>query len=274
MLRLRILGSGTLLPNHRSHSAAHLVAGPGFRLLLDCGSGTVHGFDRHAVRWREITHLALSHFHTDHVGDVAPLLFALRHGCRPPREAPLVIVGPPGLGRFLHHLGEAHGDFVREPGFPVEAMELPRRGEWADPGGRFRLGCHPTPHTESSMAYRVEAGGGVVGYTGDTGPSEALGRFFEGTHVLVSECALADPAEMDLHLSPRGVASLAARAAPELLIVTHVYPPLVPDEVPDLVAAAGYQGPVTVGRDGLMVELEDGSPRIVPAAAVRDGRRG
>ncbi|MGD2067805.1 MAG: ribonuclease Z [Gemmatimonadota bacterium] len=264
-MRLTVLGSGTLLPDDDRRSPAHLIETDRARILLDCGAGTVHGLDRHGVDWRRISHLAVSHFHTDHVGDVAPLLWALRHGMRPPRSAPLTVLGPPGIGRFMESLGEAHGAFVLDPGFPVVVVELRRRDQWADPTAQVRLSCAPAFHTEESVCWRVETPEGVVGYTGDTGEDDGVATFLRGAGVLVSECSLPDPPEIETHLTPRGVARLAATARPELLLLTHLYPFLDPEELPDLVRRAGYRGAVRTARDGTRVVLERGeAPRVEP----------
>ena len=258
-MRLTVLGSGTLLPDDHRHSPAHLVEVGSASLLLDCGPGTVHGFDRHRVAWRAITHLALTHFHTDHVGDVAPLLFALRHGVRPPREEPLFVLGPAGVAGFMGRLAAAHGDFVTDPGFPVEIVELDGGGVWEDPGGRFRLGAHATPHTDASLAYRVETPEGALGYTGDTGPSDELGRFLRGVALLLAECSVADPPAILTHLSPRSLVALAGAIEPRLLVVTHLYPPLRHHRLPDLLRDAGYAGELLVAMDGTRIEISGGN---------------
>lgn len=265
-MEVTILGSGTLVPDHSRHSASHWVEDGDVRLLLDCGAGTVHGMDRHGVPWPAISHLALSHFHVDHAGDVAALLFALKHGLRPPREQPLTLLGPPGTGRFLERLTEAFFGYIADPSFPLEVRELPREGGWSDPGGRFHLAVAPTPHTERSVAYRYEGSDGVVGYTGDTGPSTAVGRFLSGCAVLLAECSLPDPPEIDTHLTPAGLAELAGVARPGLLVATHLYPPLDPADLPHRIRQAGYEGTVVVGRDGMRVGIRDNRP-----GPVRDG---
>lgn len=256
------MGTGTLVPDDKRRSPAHLVEGRGFRILLDCGAGSLHGFARFGRSWEDLTHVALTHFHTDHVGDLAALLFALRHGPDPPRRRPLTLLGPPGTRSFHRRLARAHGDHVLEPGFPVRVVELPRSGEWTDPETELVIRTAPTPHTERSVAYRLETGSGVVGYSGDTGPSRALGDFFVGTDLLLLECSLPDPPPMDTHLTPRGVATLADRARPGLLVTTHHYPPLDPGEIPDLVAAAGYTGEVRGGTDGLTLIVGGGGVEI------------
>ena len=262
-MRVRILGSGTLLPDDERRSAAHLVEAGTARVLLDCGAGTLHGLDRHGVEWRELTHVALTHFHTDHWGDLAPLLFALTHGIRPRREAPLTLLGPPGLGDRLESLARAFGDHVRDPGFPLRIVELGRADAWADEGAGLRIRTHPTRHTEHSVAYRVEGvapergkgRGTSVGYTGDTGPLPALGVFFRDVDLLIAECSLADPPQITTHLTPRGVAALCGDARPGRVVLTHLYPELDPRRVPGEVADAGYEGRVEVAADGDLLRV-------------------
>lgn len=261
-MRATVLGSGTLVPDDRHRSAGHLLETPDTVMLLDCGSGTLHRLGGLQKPWMEVSHLALTHFHTDHVGDLAPLLFALRHAPDPPREAPLTVLGPPGIASFLGALADAHGDHVLDPGFPVEIVELDRADMWKAPGGTMEVRTHPTPHTDRSVGYRIETEGGSLGYTGDTGPSEALGAFMEGVDLLLSECSHPDPPAVDNHLTPARVAALGRRARPSMLVTVHHYPGLIGEAVPDLIAAAGYAGTVRQGRDGLELEVRDRRVRV------------
>lgn len=258
-MRLTILGSGTLLPDDDHRSPAHLLEDGGSRTLLDCGAGCLHGFARHGLDWESLDRVVLTHFHTDHVGDLPALLWALRHGPRPPRERPLTVLGPPGLRRFMDALADAHGEWILDPPFPQEVRELRRRDEWIAPQGTARLRTAAAPHTDHSVAVRWEGSEATVGYTGDTGPSDELGGFLAGSHVLVAECALPDEAAPDNHLTPETAGALAARAGPEVLVLTHLYPPVRREGLPDLVARRGYTGISTVGRDGLAVEGRAGA---------------
>ncbi len=255
---LTILGSGTLLPDDNRHSAAHLVEYGSARILMDCGSGTLHGFSRHGIRWDQLTHVLVSHYHSDHVGDLFALLFALKHGLRTPREEPLTLVGPVGFRAFLNRLLEALGPDVLDSGIQASIVELAQGDVMRDDRAGFSLTCHSTPHTDESVAYRLDVGGAVVGYTGDTGPSEGVAAFLKGCDVLISECALTDPPEWDLHLSPVGVAEIASVAKPDLLVLTHVYPPLEPDDAAEQVTSAGYEGRVLAAKDGLRLPLSGG----------------
>lgn len=214
------------------------------------------------MAWRELSHVAISHYHSDHVGDLSALLFALKHGLRPRRSEPLTLMGPPGFADFLDRLGLALGDHVVDPGFALRVVELAPGEPLEGPG--FALSAAPTPHSEESVAFRLEGPWGRLGYTGDTGPSEAVASFLAGCDALLSECALTDPPEMRFHLSPRGVAELAKASDPGLLVITHVYPPLTPDQAAREVSAAGFDGPVVPAADGLRVSIEDGSVTVAP----------
>lgn len=247
---LTVVGSGTLVPSPDRACASHLVEGEEVSLLLDVGPGAVHGLARQGKRWWALTHLVLTHYHTDHFGDLPHLLFALKWAAPSPRARPLHVLGPPGLRARVEALRDAHGDFIVAPGFPVEYEEVARDATWTDPRGRLRLRFAPTSHTDSSLAVRLEVGDREVGYTGDTGPDPALGDFFRGVEVLVSECAYADPSDGTGHLSPVSVAAMARRARPRILVLTHLYPPLEAESVPALVREAGYTGRVVCARDG------------------------
>lgn len=253
--RLTILGSGTLLPDADRAGAAHHLRAPHLSMLLDCGPGTVSGVARYHIDWQSLTHVCLTHFHNDHIGDLGALLFALKHGLSRPREAPLTVVGPADLEGVLQRLSAALGPHVLDPGFEVMAVPLASNASVEAGGGSVLVRAAGTHHTEGSLAYRVEGRWGAVGYTGDTGPTEGLGTFFRGVDVLIAECTLTDPPTLPTHLSPAGVAELAVEARPGTLVLTHVAPPLTPERAVEAVRAAGYEGSTVAGTDGMVFDL-------------------
>jgi len=221
---------------------------------MDCGPGTIHGFAKYGVEWFHLTHVLITHYHTDHVGDLSALLQALKYGTGSPRTLPLHLVGPVGFGGFLARLAAAMGSHVLDPGFGLRVVELEPGHTYRAGDGGLAVSCVSTPHTAESVAYRVDLPGATVGYTGDTGPSPAVASFLKGCDVLVAECTQADPPAMETHLSPSGLAELCVAARPGALVVTHVAPPSAPEEVAAAVAAA-WGGTVLAGRDGLVVPL-------------------
>jgi len=261
-MKMWVLGSGTLRPDPNRGSPGYWVEVGEERILLDCGSGTLRTMARLRLQWEQVSRVFLSHFHTDHVGDLAPLLFALKHGTGGFRVDRLTLLGPPGRHEHMGALARAHGMFILDPGFPLDVVEIVPGGGWSPPNGVFRLSTRATPHSDSSLACRLEAEDGVIGYTGDTGPDPSLGDFLAGCHLLVAECSSPDGLEAGNHLTPATLRDLASRAEPELLVTVHAYPPLEARDVPDLLRASGYRGRVLAGEDGMAFSVEDGSVRM------------
>jgi len=248
-MRLVTVGTGTVVPDAERASACHWLESESTGILVDCGAGAVQGLARAGLPWGGLQHLLISHFHTDHIGEIPSLLFALRHGLQPPRQLPLDIWGPKGTRRLFDAIARALGSWLVEPGFPVRFHEIA-------PGEPARIGdlwvsAAETPHTEESLSYRFEGEGVAFGYTGDTGPNDDLGHFFRGVDLLLAECSLPDDLAVDIHLSPTGLARLAAAAGVRRLAVTHVYPQLRALDVPRLIAQAGYEGEIILAHDGL-----------------------
>lgn len=256
-MRLTTVGTGTAAPAAGRVQAGHLVEAGTVRLLMDCGSGVASRLASLAIRWQDITHLAVTHFHADHVIDLPTLLYAWRYGDLPPRTRPLDILGPQGTVQLLSRFAGVFGDGLLSLGFPISVRELDPGGE-ADLGDGVRLSCLKVPHTAESVAYSIERGGRRIVYTGDTGPDSGIGEWARGCDVLLSECSLPDAMAMAMHMTPAQCGALAAAARPRVtLALTHFYPPV---EAVDIRAevAARFDGTVALATDGWSLELEEG----------------
>jgi ribonuclease BN (tRNA processing enzyme) len=256
-MRLTTLGTGTISLNARRACAGHLVEAGAVRLLMDCGSGVARGMAEREIDWWGVTHVALTHFHTDHIADLPTLLFAWRHARIPGREAPLDVIGPAGTRALLDRMADAFGQWLTIPGFPLTVREI-APDEAVELGDGVTLAARKVPHTDESVAYSVERGGRRVVYTGDTGFDASLGEWAAGADVFLAECSLPDELGIPIHLTPSECGRLAAAAAPGLLALTHLYPPLEPLDVPALVAAE-WSGPVVVAHDGWAHVIEEDS---------------
>lgn len=248
-----VLGSGAAAPSATRVQAGVLVEAGAVRLLVDCGAGVVHRMATLGVDWSGLTHVALTHFHADHLSDLVTLFVAWRYGQLPPRSAPLTLFGPPGTLGVLGRLAAAFDVDVTTYGFPVTAIELPRRGT-VPLGGGVTLASHPVPHTPESVAYSVSDGVHRLVVSGDTPEDEAFADWAAGCDVLLLECSLPESMAVVSHLTPEGVGRMAARAHPRRLVCTHLYPPLEGADIPGLVAR-WWSGPVMVARDGTVLAL-------------------
>jgi ribonuclease BN (tRNA processing enzyme) len=245
---LTVLGSGTVAPSATRTAPAHWVEAGPVRVLLDCGAGVLHRAAAMEVPWHTVTHVALTHFHADHWGELPLLLLALRWGIEPARAAPLMLLGPTGLAGRMDHLCGAFGPWVREPGYPLEVIELGPPGERVLAEG-VSLEWTRTPHTDESLAFGIRHGGHRLVYTGDTGPSEALGHWARGCDLLLAECSLPEDRALALHLTPSQAGALAREAECKSLVLTHFYPPVEAVQ-PARRAGATFAGPIAAARDG------------------------
>src|SRR6185312_4709585 len=188
-VRFTALGTGTISLSAARSCAGYLLEAPPVRLLVDCGSGITRRLAERGAEWQTITHVALTHFHIDHHGDLPSLIFAWKYGFLPSRTLPVEIIGPVGTAALLERLAAAYGAWVTAPGFPLTIREITPDAPFDLPGG-LRLSCLPVPHTAESVAYSMERGRSRIVYTGDTGPSDALAAWALGCDLLVCECSL------------------------------------------------------------------------------------
>lgn len=255
MAKLVVVGCGTVVPEPDRGASSYFVEAEGARVLFDCGPGAVQAMARLGLPWGEITDLAITHFHPDHVGALPGLFFSFTHGLYESRSAPLSVWGPAGTRRLFERLADALGDFMLAPGFEVEIVEV-EPDEAVVVAGGLQLTAHKTPHTDESVAYRLDGPEVAFGYSGDTGASTTLGPFMAGVSTLVCECSLRDHEVSANHLSPSSVAEIARSANPDILVLSHIYPHFRTAEDPAaLVAEAGYDGTIRIASEGLRVRL-------------------
>jgi ribonuclease BN (tRNA processing enzyme) len=256
-VRFTTLGTGTVSLSANRSCAGYFFEAPSTRLLIDCGSGITRRLAELGLPWQTITHVAITHFHIDHHGDLPTLIFAWKYGFLPSRSEPVEILGPVGTASLIERLAAAYGAWVSAPGFPFTVRELAPHDSIELVGG-VRLSTHPVPHAPESVAYSLERGQRRIVYTGDTGPSAELATWARGCDLLVCECSLPSHMGIPEHLTPEQCGDLAAAAAPKHLALTHFYPPVENVDIRAIIGAK-YAGPVTLATDGWHFEFEDES---------------
>lgn len=207
------------------------------------------------IDWMGITHIALTHFHPDHIGDLPLLVMAWRYGALPSRDAPVEVLGPPGTAALLERLADAYGEWMRQPGYPLTVREIAFGEEAHLPGG-IQLRTYKVPHTDESTAYSVEHGGARVVYTGDMGYDNGVADWAAGCDVLLSECSLPRATAVAGHMTPDDCGTLGARAHPGLLALTHFYPPVEREDIAGIVGVS-YNGPLVLATDGWCTLIEE-----------------
>jgi ribonuclease BN (tRNA processing enzyme) len=254
-MKLVILGSGTSVPHaQRAAPAYWLQTGDG-SLLLDISPDAAHRMAAEGLDWANLDAIWISHFHLDHVGGLAPFLFGTKWAPQThERSKPLRVFGPAGVENLLHVFDQANNYQLLHQPFAIEFIEI-------EAGAKFEIlpgltaQTLSTPHTRESQALRLtDADGASLVYTSDTGPSEQLADFARGVTVLLIECSFRLNKPIQNHLELTEAITIARRAMPETVILTHLYPEW--DGI-DLVgeARALWPGETIAAADGLVLEI-------------------
>ncbi|MEM1666261.1 MAG: MBL fold metallo-hydrolase [Nitrososphaerota archaeon] len=228
-MRLTFLGTGSIIPTTNRFSSAILLEIGNDRLLLDCGPGTLEKLRRVGVDPNTISRLLLTHYHIDHVLDL-PAIVKLRAFDRSggPSQNPLHlrVYGPLGLNTLIRYLFEEIPQFryISENLSCLKYIELKEVTKGlVEETSTLRIKCTPVKHYDG-VAYRIDAEGKSLVYSGDTVPDENLIEFAKHADVLIHECSFPDEQLLGLHTSEKGLAEVAAKVRPRLLIPVHLYP--------------------------------------------------
>ncbi len=80
-----------------------------------------------------------------------------------------------------------------------------------------------------ALGFRLEAGGRVLAYTGDTGPCDAVIELAQGADVLLAEASYQKSSQIfPFHLSAKQAGEHATAAGVGHLVLTHLTPGLDP----------------------------------------------
>ncbi|MFH1137619.1 MAG: MBL fold metallo-hydrolase [Pseudomonadota bacterium] len=247
------LGTGTGAPSAKRGAPSLLIRAGGFNILVDAGSGTLRQLARMGLSHNQLDFVFFTHFHPDHVGDLAPYLFAVRYWPEPARTSPTRVFGPEGFLTLCSHLRRAFGRWVDPPEDRLVLAELPlgTRHVVDLPGVRVESG--PIPHNPESLGYRLsEAGGPVLAVTGDSDFGPELVDLARGAQVLITECSFPEGRKRYGHLTPRLAGRAAREAGVATLALTHFYPET---ENSDLLAPLGeeFGGEIILADDFLLL---------------------
>lgn len=246
-MRLTVLGACGAWPAAGDAASGFLVEHDGFRLVLDLGYATVPRL-LGLVDAADVDAVFVSHGHPDHCADLNPLLRARALSASPP--APLPVYAPPAALDAVLALDR--------PGMLDDAYELRE----VAPGsalqiGPFRVDTRLLPHWVPNAGVRLSAGGRVLTYTGDSGPSSNLVRLARDADVLLAEASFVDrvPADSRSYLSSaRDAGREASQAGAGRLLLTHLWPGT--DAAAARQAAVDeYDGRVDVATPGMVLDL-------------------
>jgi ribonuclease Z len=206
-LRVAICGSSAPLPSAaRAKSCVAVFAGGKF-YVVDAGPESVENLVLWGIPLSQIGGVLLTHFHSDHIGDLGELNLQTWAGGRP---ATLTVYGGPGVDRVVEGFNEAyrldqgyrtehHTARILPPAtWPMVAQTITMNGEPTAAkdrsrlvldDGSLRITAIEVDHAPISpaYAYRFDYKGRSVVVTGDLKYHPALAKSARGVDVIVSE---------------------------------------------------------------------------------------
>jgi ribonuclease BN (tRNA processing enzyme) len=264
-IAVQILGSGGPRGGPDRASASYLLWIDGrSRILVDAGGGAFLRFGQAGGRLADLSLIAISHLHPDHVSDLPALLWLSETA----RQELLPIAGPsgnevmPSFPTFLRRLfdeetgafpllsgtlGGASGRGVR---LEVETIDITK----SEPSPvhkqqDFEVTAVGIPHANiPALAYRVRARDKtIVLSTDQNGTDPRFVEFARGADVLVMHLAIGAGGSSPFHASPSVVGRIARDAGAGRLVVGHLGQFDLDAAVAEL--KQYYKGPLTVGAD-------------------------
>ncbi len=300
-LHLALCGTGSPLPNPGRAGPCTVVIAGRQMFVVDAGEGAGRNIALMGLPPGRIEGVFLTHFHSDHIDGLGPLMLLRWTGSA--AATPLPIHGPPGVEQVVAGFNVAyaldngyrtahHGPRIVPPsgvGGVALPFAVPETGSVVvlDSGG-VRVTAFGVNHrpVQPAVGYRFDYKGRSIVLSGDTAVSPTLVAAAKGADVMLHEALQpklvammtarlaatgnANTAQItrdiiDYHSTPEQAADDAKAAGVRQLVLNHLVPPLPSAFVyPAFVgdAARHFAGPITVGEDGMMFSLPAGSTAI------------
>jgi ribonuclease BN (tRNA processing enzyme) len=247
----------------------------GVPYLVDCGPRVTGQLVAAGIPLQSIRKIFITHHHSDHnieYGNVASLAWG--GGL----DRPIESYGPPPLRRMTELFWEINERDVSvriadegrpDPGALLRPTELERPGVvYEDDKVRVTAALVNHPPVEPAFAYRFDAAGRSIVFSGDTTADDRLVALARGADVLLHEvlyvpgidaivASLPNAATLREHLVAShtltyDVGRVAKEARVKTLVLTHLVPgddPRVPDEAWTDEPRRDFDGEVVLGRD-------------------------
>lgn len=272
-------GGGPTPKALRAAPAMALVIG-GQLHIIDAGNGVARQAVLAGLPLKALSHVWISHLHSDHVADAFTLPWLAWSGAL---TTPVTVHGPPGMARMGRDwLRFAHVDIetrIADEGRPdlrkLLSVREVRPGVLMDSGGlKVTAARVEHPPLTDSFAYRFDWAGKSVVYSGDTRPCPALIDLARGADVLVQEvmylpaldrliASESNAATLRQHLlashtTASQAGEIAAAAGVKRLLLSHFVPggdAGVTDADWAVPAKRAFGGELIVGRDLLRLPI-------------------
>ena len=248
-MQLTVLGCAGTFPGPDSPCSGYLVEHDGFRLVVDLGAGALGNLQRHCDVL-DLDAIYITHLHADHCIDLVAYFYARRYHPTgvPPR---LPVYGPPGTcERICNSFEEPPVGGLRD------VYDFHEQGPGTLQLGPFDVTVGIVEHPVECHGLRIEAGGRVLTYSGDSANSATLVDLAREADTFLCEASWPSSPEPPpgIHLTGREAGEHATKAGAKRLLLTHMMPFHDSQEIL-AEARETYDGALELVRAGSVYEI-------------------
>lgn len=221
-MQLTVIGSGDAFGSGgRLQTSFHVTDGD-TNFLIDCGASTLIGMHRENLDPCNVGTIFISHLHGDHFAGLVWWKIHGHHTVR--RQEKLTLVGPVGLEKRLFDACEAlfPGSGKLPPRFEMEFVEFEAENPIEVNGTRLTAFAGEHPSGALSASLRLERGGKVLSYSGDTQWVDNLTRCATGADLYITECYSYDETSIPFHLNWQVLSQKMDALGAKRTMLTHM----------------------------------------------------
>ena len=152
MLEIFVIGCGGTQPLPFRHLSSIMVRHKGQCFLFDCGEGTQVSLKRQGLRWKNISHMFVSHIHADHVTGIPGLMML---SSQVQREEPLHIVAPKKVCEFISSICNNLNIYINYP-LHLQHIEFNSDLQCLYKNEEVQISCFPLIHTQPNVGFLIE----------------------------------------------------------------------------------------------------------------------
>lgn len=258
-MKLTILGAGTYQPELERHSAAYLIETDKAKICFDFGRGAIDQLLQLGVHVNQIDAIFISHWHSDHISDLLPLLHITIAAPADlvadwiPRKKPLKIYGPDRpLERIEFLMKVSYLDYSK-----LDNIEVKEISEDVIKGDHWTIKSYLAKHNPEteSLCFRLESGDKILAYSGDTTDCEGLRKAIKNVDLAMIEAGWPEKVKPKTHLTGLRAGKIAQEENVKKLVLTHVAPYYLKNGNPVQDAAKYFKGGIVLAQDLLKIDI-------------------
>jgi len=239
-------GCGDAFGSGGRFNTCFVVDVEGLRYAIDFGATSLVALKQVDILHSSIDVVVISHIHADHCSGIPSMLLDSMLAAK--RTKPLIIAGPKNTEQRLRDMMESMlpGSNIMVPKFDLSFVEM----ELHQPnkvGEHMIVTPYPADHTPKThpTSLRIEAGGKIVAYSGDTAWTEHVTKVSDGADLFICESYFYEK-PIRFHLNYPDVVEHWDEFNAKRIILTHMGPEML---------AMANRVPEECAYDGLKVNI-------------------